>query len=114
MAGTDDLHACLQVIESVKSDRTLGKNLQAPSVSYGAINLYMRGVLEEETRPNLRKVSLASRGLCDCCRAATWLLCLQYAQIPQLFPPCLAARHHNVCLTPQNAAREEEIWQYRG
>ena len=53
--------ACLQVIEALKSDSTLGKNLQAPSVSYGAINLYMRGVLEEETKPNLRKVSISCK-----------------------------------------------------
>ncbi len=48
----------LQVIDALKSDRTLGKNLEAPSVSYGSINLYMRGVLEEETKGNLSKVSL--------------------------------------------------------
>lgn len=45
-----------QVIDVLKADRNLGKNLEAPSVSYGAINLYMRGVLEEETKPNLSKV----------------------------------------------------------
>ncbi len=47
----------MQVIESLKADRTLGKNLKAPSVSYGTTNLYMRGVLEEETRGNLSKVT---------------------------------------------------------
>jgi hypothetical protein len=47
---------CEQVIDALKADRNLGKNLEAPSVSYGAINLYMRGVLEEETKPNLSKV----------------------------------------------------------
>ena len=42
----------------LKADSNLGKNLRAPSVSYGAINLYMQGVLEEETRGNLSKVIL--------------------------------------------------------
>ena len=47
----------MQVIEALKADSNLGKNLRAPSVSYGAINLYMQGVLEEETRGNLSKVA---------------------------------------------------------
>ena len=38
------------------ADRTLGTNLSAPSISHGAENLYMRGVLEEATRDNLSKV----------------------------------------------------------
>ena len=47
----------MQVIEALKADSNLGKNLRAPSVSYGASNLYMQGVLEEETRGNLSKVA---------------------------------------------------------
>ena len=47
----------MQVLEALKADSNLGKNLRAPSVSYGASNLYMQGVLEEETRGNLSKVA---------------------------------------------------------
>lgn len=45
------------VIEAMMADPGLGKHLSAPSVSHGATNLYMRGALEELTRPNLAKVS---------------------------------------------------------
>lgn len=34
---------------------SLGQHLSAPSVSYGSTNFYLRGALEEETRPNLEK-----------------------------------------------------------
>ncbi len=33
----------------------LGRLIAHPSVSYGSNNLYMRGVLDEVTRPNLSK-----------------------------------------------------------
>ncbi len=33
----------------------LGPMLALPTVSYGTTNLYMRGVLEAETRPNLSR-----------------------------------------------------------
>jgi hypothetical protein len=37
----------------------------APSVSYGSTNLFMRGALEAQTRPNLSKVRRRRRpGLC--------------------------------------------------
>lgn len=39
------------------ADPALGRHLSAPSVSYGSTNLYMRGALEAETRPNLERVS---------------------------------------------------------
>ena len=45
------------VIAAMLADGGLGRHLAAPSVSYGAANLYMRGALEEETRPNLDKAS---------------------------------------------------------
>ena len=38
------------------ADKALGATLSAPSVSYGAQNLYMRGPLEEATRGNLARV----------------------------------------------------------
>ena len=38
------------------ADKALGTKLSAPSVSYGAENLYMRGPLEEATRGNLGRV----------------------------------------------------------
>ena len=38
------------------ADKALGARLSAPSVSYGAENLYMRGPLEEATRGNLARV----------------------------------------------------------
>ena len=38
------------------ADKALGAKLSAPSVSYGAQNLYMRGPLEEATRGNLARV----------------------------------------------------------
>mmetsp|Transcript_13364 Transcript_13364/g.28380 ORF Transcript_13364/g.28380 Transcript_13364/m.28380 type:complete len:433 (-) Transcript_13364:427-1725(-) len=46
-----------------------GDRLEKPSVSYEGTNLYMRGVLEEETRPNLGRLMTelmggASSGLC--------------------------------------------------
>ena len=48
-----------QVLETMVADERLGKHISAPSVSYGTANLYMRGVLEEQTRPNLDKVRAA-------------------------------------------------------
>ena len=44
----------MQVIDAISSARQLDK----PSVSYGAENLYMHGPLEELTRHNLTKVCL--------------------------------------------------------
>ncbi|GAB4817230.1 hypothetical protein N2152v2_004276 [Parachlorella kessleri] len=44
-----------EVIAKLVADPGLGKHLTNPSVSYGSTNLYMRGALEEETRPNLDK-----------------------------------------------------------
>ena len=44
-----------QVIEIIAEDRQLEK----PSVSYGAVNLYMHGPLEEMTKDNLSKVRCA-------------------------------------------------------
>ncbi|CAD7698697.1 unnamed protein product [Ostreobium quekettii] len=44
-----------QVIDIIKEDERLGTGLEAPSLSCGSTNLYMRGVLEEATRPNLEK-----------------------------------------------------------
>lgn len=41
-----------QVIEVIAKER----QLERPSVSYGAVNLYMHGPLEEMTRDNLSKV----------------------------------------------------------
>ncbi len=49
----------MQVIDAISSARQLDK----PSVSYGAENLYMHGPLEELTRHNLTKVCL---GTCVC------------------------------------------------
>jgi hypothetical protein len=46
----------MQVIAKLVADPALGKHLSNPSVSYGSTNLYMRGALEAETRPNLDKV----------------------------------------------------------
>jgi len=46
-------HTLQQVIEALKSHPRMGKVLEAPSISYGTANLYMRGVLEAETQPNL-------------------------------------------------------------
>lgn len=45
-----------QVIDKLVADPALGRHLTNPSVSYGSTNLYMRGALEAETRPNLDKV----------------------------------------------------------
>mmetsp|Transcript_34942 Transcript_34942/g.77699 ORF Transcript_34942/g.77699 Transcript_34942/m.77699 type:complete len:431 (+) Transcript_34942:72-1364(+) len=42
-----------QVIDQMMGDPTLGKHLHAPSVSFGATNLYARGIFEAETRANL-------------------------------------------------------------
>ncbi len=42
-----------QVLDALMADKALGAQLVAPSVSYGAENLYMRGPLEEATRGNL-------------------------------------------------------------
>jgi len=41
----------------------LSTMLAHPSVSYGSDNLYMRGVLEEETRPNLSRPAAELLGL---------------------------------------------------
>lgn len=37
-------------------------SLAAPSVSYGSVNLYMRGALEEDTKHNLTQVMSALMG----------------------------------------------------
>jgi hypothetical protein len=42
-----------QVIDALLAHPQLGALLVAPAVSYGAANLYMRGVLEADTRHNL-------------------------------------------------------------
>lgn len=42
-----------QVLDALMADKALGAQLAAPSVSYGAENLYMRGPLEEATHGNL-------------------------------------------------------------
>eukprot|EP00963_Diacronema_lutheri_P004902 scaffold363_cov331-Pavlova_lutheri.AAC.23 len=44
-----------QVMESLLALPSLKGKLSAPSISYGSQNLYMRGPLEEFTRPNLSK-----------------------------------------------------------
>ncbi|KAK9824971.1 hypothetical protein WJX81_001255 [Elliptochloris bilobata] len=44
-----------QVLDALVADKALGAKLSAPSVSYGAENLYMRGPLEEATRSNLAR-----------------------------------------------------------
>lgn len=46
----------LQVIEQMISENIGDRDLKAPSISYGSTNLYMRGPLEDVTRPNLQKV----------------------------------------------------------
>eukprot|EP00884_Botryococcus_braunii_P012664 jgi/Botrbrau1/21399/Bobra.0216s0018.1 len=54
-----DVDATLQdVIEVLLEDVVLGPQIKEPSISYGSKNLYMRGVLEEMTRPNLSKKML--------------------------------------------------------
>lgn len=45
-----------QVLDALVADKALGAKLSAPSVSYGAQNLYMRGPLEGATRGNLARV----------------------------------------------------------
>jgi hypothetical protein len=50
------MKAVPQVIDAMLVDPTLGPQISQPSVSYGSTALYMHGVLEEETRPNLTKV----------------------------------------------------------
>lgn len=45
-------HQWVQVIDAIAKER----NLNRPSVSYGAENLYMHGPLEELTKQNLSKV----------------------------------------------------------
>lgn len=42
-----------QVIDLMLAHPQLGRLLAHPSVSYGPTPLYMRGVLEEDTQPNL-------------------------------------------------------------
>lgn len=37
----------------MKADSVIGARIENPSVSYGSTNLYMKGVLEAETRHNL-------------------------------------------------------------
>jgi len=54
--GTIDVTSCFQVMDKMVEDKVGGQVLTAPSVSFGSINLYMRGPLEEDTRPNLSKV----------------------------------------------------------
>ncbi len=56
----------MQVIDQMISENIGDRTLKAPSVSYGSTNLYMRGPLEEMTRPNLQKVSLDFDSLLFC------------------------------------------------
>ncbi|KAK9867203.1 hypothetical protein WJX84_006071 [Apatococcus fuscideae] len=51
-----------QVIDMLQADPRFEGKLQSPSVSCGSHNLYMRGVFEEETRPNLSKAMKALIG----------------------------------------------------
>ena len=51
-----DTEVCLQVMDQMIEQKVGGQTLEAPSISYGATNLYMRGPLEEMTRGNLSKV----------------------------------------------------------
>ena len=51
-----ELPGLAQVMEELIADKALGAKLAAPSISHGAQNLYMRGVLEEATRENLDRV----------------------------------------------------------
>lgn len=55
----------LQVLQLLMDHPAVGKHLKAPSVSYGTNNLYMRGPLEADTRPNLTKVSSLRRQQVD-------------------------------------------------
>lgn len=45
----------LQVIDLMLQDSVLGKLMVHPSVTYGATQLYSRGVFEADTKPNLEK-----------------------------------------------------------
>jgi ubiquitin-activating enzyme E1 C len=45
----------LQVIDLMLQDPVLGKLMVHPSVTYGATQLYSRGVFEADTKPNLEK-----------------------------------------------------------
>ena len=45
------------------AERTGDRDLKAPSVSYGSHNLYMRGPLEDATKPNLSMVGIDSSRL---------------------------------------------------
>lgn len=47
-----------QVMDQMVRERVGDADLSAPSISYRQTNLYMRGPLEEETKPNLSKVCL--------------------------------------------------------
>ena len=58
-------HLCAQVMDALIADKGLGANLNAPSISHGSANLYMRGPLEEATRHNLAKVISFTRCLWD-------------------------------------------------
>ena len=53
-----ELPRLMQVLQLLTDHPAVGKQLKAPSVSYGTTNLYMRGPLEADTRPNLSKVAL--------------------------------------------------------
>lgn len=44
-----------QVVDQLMQHPELSGKIKAPSISYGSINLYMRGALEEGTRGNLSK-----------------------------------------------------------
>ncbi|KAI8464595.1 MAG: hypothetical protein J3K34DRAFT_380304 [Monoraphidium minutum] len=48
-----------QVIDLMLAHPSLGRLMAHPSVSYGAASLYMRGVMEEDTRPNLGRAAAA-------------------------------------------------------
>ena len=48
----------LQLVDQMIAGKVGDRDLKAPSVSYGSTNLYMRGPLEDMTKPNLQKVSI--------------------------------------------------------
>jgi hypothetical protein len=121
--------AGVQVIDCMLAHPQLARLLAHPSVSYGTSNLYMRGVLEEETRPNLSKrmtelmeLEAGGRGV----RGDAWwrrgraaqastgcpCTCLQRvdetsaAPAPPLLPRCVA------CPPSTRCARLGRDWQH--
>ena len=90
----------VQVLQLLQSHPSVGKHLKAPSVSYGTENLYMRGPLEADTRPNLCKVWLAHVGSCcdwqSPCNLQGASLVPGYACLPA----CLPAQAQCSCSCP--------------